>query len=617
MGAAIAAPVCVAIITFAAFLPVLRAGFVAWDDDKNFTDNPMYRGLGPDQLRWMWTTFHMGHYVPLSWMTLGLDYELWGMNPAGYHLSNLLLHTASAIVVYFLARRLLAGARSERSQNGVRLDLADAKSSLTPFFAAAFAALAFAVHPLRVESVAWVTERRDVLSGLFYFSSVLAYLRSHDAGRGVGWYVAALVLFVAALLSKATAMTLPAVLLLVEVYPLRRLGGAIGWWSAAARRVYAKLVPFAALAVAAAALSIIALHPPSQLGFAQKVAVSAYSILFYVRKTVVPTSLSPLYEMPRHVDPIAVRYVLGYLFAIALAAVAWAARRRWPAVAIAATGFVLITLPMLGIVQNGPQIAADRYTYDAAPALAVLAAAALILVGRATSGAIATAIGAAAILALSALTWTQSGVWHDSKTLWSRVLAVDSGSSIAHSAMANVMYRENRIDDGLEQSRRAVELAPDLAEGYNALGVGLARQGKPAEAIGAYERALALKPEFDEAENNLGVALAEQGDPASAITHHARAVAINPNSSSAQVDWGNALVRLGRTDEAIEHYVAALRLRPDNADAHHNWGVALARAGRYEEAIGQFQAALRLDPTHVEARAYLEKATELAKRTSK
>jgi tetratricopeptide (TPR) repeat protein len=611
-GAAIAAPVGVAILTFVAFIPVLRAGFVSWDDDKNFTDNPMYRGLGADQLHWMWTTFHMGHYVPLSWMTLGLDYRLWGMNPAGYHLSNLLLHTASAVIVYVLARRLLY----EQTIHDGGPGSAHAQSSSMPFLAAAFAALFFGVHPLRVESVAWVTERRDVLSGFFYFSSVLAYLHTDDERHRGRWYAAALALFAAALLSKASAMTLPAVLLLLEIYPLRRLGGGAGWTGAEARRVYRQLVPFALFAGGAAVLSIVALHPPNQLSFSQKLAVSAFSLLFYATKTFVPTGLSPLYEMPRHIDPLEPRYVAGYVFTLVLAAAAWRARRRWPAATIAVAAFVLITLPMLGVVQNGPQIAADRYTYDSAPAVAVITTAGLVLAARLASGSVASALGAAAILALSALTWTQSGVWHDSKSLWSRVLAVDSTSAIAHSAMANVLYRENRVEDGLEHSRRAIELAPEFAEGYNALGVGLARERRVADAAAAYEKALALKPAFDEAETNLGAVLSEQGDQTDAIVHFARGLALNPSSSNAQVDWGNALVRLGRMEEAIQHYAAALRLRPDNADAHHNWGVALAREGRFDAAEEQFQMALAIDPGHSEAREYLRQARDLARRSA-
>ncbi len=170
-------PLVIAALTFAAFLPVLRNGFVSWDDDKNFVENPHFRGLGLEQLHWMWTTFHMGHYVPLSWMTLGADYSLWGMNPAGYHLTSLLLHAANAVVVFLLARRLLAVNSREATSD------ADVPVAL----AAGFAALVFALHPLRVESVAWATERRDVLSGLFFFLSILIYVKSRELpGRARG-----------------------------------------------------------------------------------------------------------------------------------------------------------------------------------------------------------------------------------------------------------------------------------------------------------------------------------------------------------------------------------------------------------------------------------------------
>src|SRR6266567_1397027 len=224
-----AIPAAVALATVAAFLPVLRNGFVVWDDDRNFVENPHFRGLGLEQLRWMWTTFHMGHYVPLSWMTLGLDYDVWGMNPSGYHLTSLLLHAANAVVVYFLARWVLE--QTAAPQWGQT----PFEWSLTPFapfaLVAAIAALLFALHPLRVESVAWATERRDVLSGFFYFSSILAYLRSRGKDESKRGYWIAVLLFVCALLSKATSMSLPAVLLILNVYPMRRIGGAAAWTS--------------------------------------------------------------------------------------------------------------------------------------------------------------------------------------------------------------------------------------------------------------------------------------------------------------------------------------------------------------------------------------------------
>lgn len=595
-----AAPLVVAALTIVAFLPVLQNGFVSWDDDRNFVENPHFRGLGLDHLRWMWTTFHMGHYVPLSWMTLGLDYEVWGMNPAGYHLTSLVLHAANAVVVYALSRRLLA-----LSMSG---SLVDSSRWLT--VGAAFAALVFAVHPLRVESVAWATERRDVLSGFFYLSSLLAYLRWRDSNSRRRTYWIALALFACALLSKATSMSLPAVLLILNVYPLRRLGWSSGWWSESAKRVYSEIAPFALLAASTAALSIIALHPPSQLGPAAKLVVSAYSLVFYLWKTIAPIGLAPLYEMPQHVDPAAMRFVASAAIVAVIAAVAWALSRRRPGVVAAFVAFFVVTLPMLGVVQNGPQIAADRYTYHAAPALALLAGAGLLVLLR-WAPPIAGGLAAIIVLALAGLTWEQSTIWRNSETLWSRVLDVDDESSIAHSAMANILYRQNRVQEAIEHSQRAVAIAPEYPEALNGLGVGLARQGRAADAIEDYRRALAIKPAYDDAETNWGVALAQQGDAAGAIEHYQRALAINPDNSNAHVNWGNALVRLDRPDEAIVHYAAALRIRGDNADAHHNWGVALARQGKFAEAIEHFRAALTIDPNHAEAQQYLDKATQL------
>lgn len=595
-----ALPVGIALLTIVAFLPVLRNGFVSWDDDKNFVENPHFRGLGLDQLRWMWTTFHMGHYVPLSWMTLGLDYEVWGMNPTGYHLTSLLLHAGNAVVVYLLARALFESSDiGSPNEHPFRLDAA-----------AAFSALVFAVHPLRAESVAWATERRDVLSGLFYFSSLLVYLRSRNTAASRRGYWFALALFICALLSKATSMSLPAVLFVLNVYPLRRLGSASGWRSTEARRVYVEIAPFALLAAATAGLSIVALHPPGQLGVAAKLAVSAYSLVFYLWKTVAPLGLAPLYEMPQHVDPGATRFVASAMIVATLAAIAWLLRRRQPGVTTALVAFFVVTLPMLGVVQNGPQIAADRYTYLAAPALAVLAGAGLLALLR-SSAALAGGGATAIVLALAALTWEQSGVWRDSETLWLRVLDVDGESSIAHSALSNILYRQNRVQEAIEHSERAVAIAPDYPEAINGLGVGLARQGRLADAIEEYRRALAIKPEYDDAETNWGVTLVQQNDVAGAIVHYQRALAINPDNSNAHVNWGNALVRLNRIDEAIGHYAAALRIRADNAEAHHNWGVALARQGKFADAIEHFRAALAIDPNHVEAREYLEKATQL------
>src|SRR5438128_12526347 len=367
-------PVLIALVTFVPFLPTLDNQFVNWDDDKNLLKNPHYRGLGWSQLRWMWTAFHLGHYIPLTWMTFGLDYLLWGMNPLGYHLTNLLLHAANAVVFFFVARRTLSLALPSPSERGHALAVS-----------AGVAALVFAIHPLRVESVAWVTERRDVLSGLFYLLTILMYLRACERGaRGRGWYWLSVAVFVGALLSKSMVVNLPVVLVILDVYPLRRLGGSIGWRSEPARRVYVEKIPFVLLAAAASAIAVMAqssVHAVAslaQLSVPGRVAISAYGLSFYLWKMVVPVNLSPVYELRPPVNPWATPFLLSYGVVLALTAIALALRRRVPGLPAAWVAYIVVLLPVLGIFQSGPQIAADRYTYLAGLGWAILAGAGLL-----------------------------------------------------------------------------------------------------------------------------------------------------------------------------------------------------------------------------------------------
>src|SRR5881628_957620 len=397
-------PVLVALVTFAAFLPALHNQFVNWDDDKNFLDNPYYRGLGWSQLRWMWTT-HLGHYIPLTWMTLGLDYLLWGMNPVGYHLTNLLLHVANAVVFFFVVRWLLTRALSSPSERGYALAVS-----------AGVAALVFAIHPLRVESVAWVTERRDVLSGLFYLLTILIYLRACERGaRGRGWYWLSVAVFVGALLSKSMVVNLPVVLVILDVYPLRRLGGSIGWRSEPARRVYVEKIPFVLLAAAASAIAVMAqssVHAVAslaQLSVPGRVAISTYGLSFYLWKMVVPVNLSPVYELRPPVNPWATPFLLSYGVVLALTAIALALRRRVPGLPAAWVAYIVVLLPVLGIFQSGPQIAADRYTYLAGLGWAVLAGAGLLSVWRRLPF-LSTGLVVCILLGLGILTWNQGQV---------------------------------------------------------------------------------------------------------------------------------------------------------------------------------------------------------------
>ena len=589
-------PAIVAALAVIAYIPALGAGFVTWDDNRNFLDNTAWRGLGLTELRWMWTTTHMGHYIPLTWMSLGLDYVLWGMSPAGYHVVNVVLHGMNAALVYVLAKRVLglAGVGSSDRRG--------------PLFPSVVAALVFAVHPLRVESVAWITERRDMLSLLWYLGSVLCYLRyATDEHKQVRWYVASLGLFIAAVLSKATSVTVPAALLVLNAYPLRRFGGAAGYWSSSARRVIVELVPFGAVSLAAGVLSVVALHPPAQLNAAQKLAVSAYSLAFYLWKTLVPTGLAALYEMPQRVDVWAPRYVLSGALVVAITIGAWLVRRRSPGVTAAWFAFLLVMLPMLGIVQNGPQIVADRYTYHAAPILGLLVGAAWARWHDAAVW-LRSGVPAGVLLVLGAATWHQTRYWRDSEALWSRVLSVDSTSSIAQIAMGDLLIAQGRAAEAAEHYGRGVELDPDYAEGHNNLGVALARDGRFADAIVHYKAAVALDSTYADAYNNWGIALSRAGDQAGAMERYARAIALDPRNADALVNYGNALLRTGRALDAIDQYRTAATVRPRHADTHLNWGVALAQLGRMSEAADQFRIALELDPENADARTYLARA---------
>ena len=570
-------PVLIALVTFVAFVPTLQNQFLRWDDHKNFLGNPHYRGLGWTQLRWMWTT-HMGHYIPLTWMTLGLDYLLWGMNPLGYHLTNLLLHAANAVGFFFIARRLLALALPGPSEHDHALAVS-----------AGFAALVFAIHPLRVESVAWVTERRDVLSGLFYLFAILLYLRACERGeRGRGWYWAAVGLFAGALLSKSMAVNLPIVLLILDVYPLRRLGGATGWWSEPARRVYVEKIPFVLLAAAAAAIAVMAqlsVHAAAslaRLSVLGRLAVSAYGLSFYLWKMVVPWNLSPLYALPPTVNPWATPFLLSYGLVLALTAIVLALRRRVPGLPAAWVAYVVVLLPVLGIFQSGPQIAADRYTYLASFGWAILASACLLFcwrirrtskTGTPTTLPIA-GVATCLVAGLGVLTWNQVQIWHDSERLWTYTVAIHPNSSLAQFS----------------------------------LGIVLSEQGKPTEAIEHFQKGLELRPDEPSAHTNLGVALIQQGKLADAIEHFRQAVRIYPDDALAHTNWGSALIDLGKPSEAIEHFHLALRIHPDDALAHTNWGSALIHLGKPSEAIEHYSEALRIMPGLAEAQNGLGQA---------
>jgi hypothetical protein len=344
------------VVTAAVFAPSLLNGFVDWDDEINITRNVWFRGWSAAHVHWMLTNTLMGHYIPVTWISFALDHAIWGMNPFGYHLANVVLHALNAALVFLIALRLLAYA------------------TVWPIearrLAAGIATLFFAWHPLRAESVAWVTERRDVLSGFFFLLSVLGYLAAQErSGRARRLpLIASIVAFGLALLSKSIVMGLPLVLFVLDVYPLRRItlsraGLAAGW------HVVMEKIPYAILGIAGAAVAYYGVHsnqfltPMEAYPWPARVAMAFYSFWFYVATTAMPIGLSPLYELPASLSPVEPRFLGPMLGVTAITAVAFAMRRRRPALLAVWLSYAIILGPVSGIVHSGFQLAHDRYSY--------------------------------------------------------------------------------------------------------------------------------------------------------------------------------------------------------------------------------------------------------------
>ncbi len=601
-------PIVVVALTVAAFFPALQNGFVDWDDDKTILQNLHYRGFEWAQIRWMLTTFYMGHYQPLSWLTLALDYFLWGLDPFGYHLTSLILHGVNALIFYFIAIRLLSLASAGAAEIEIRP-------------AACFAALVFAIHPLRVESVVWVTERRDVLAGLFFLLTILCYLKGAAAtakAPRMRWMASAVIIYGLSLLSKAAGMTLPIVLLALDVYPLRRLGdSAKKWLAPETRKIWLEKIPFFLLALVFGVVALLAQREAGALlllenyGITKRLAQAFFGVFFYLWKTIVPLSLSPIYALPLHLETSdRLLFVFSVVVDLGITAVLVIHRRRWPALLAAWICYLALLAPVLGFFQAGPQLAADRYTYLSCLGWAMILAGALLRILHArpdrrdnTQIVVAAAIVIAMILlSLGALTWQQTQAWRDPLTLWRHAVRIYPGASKAQNNLANALVHRGRVVEAIEHYRQALRIDPDYKEGHHNLGLTLAGRGEWEEAMREYRQALRIDPRYKEAHNNLAVVLFYQERLEEAIEHYRAAVEIDPGYKVAHNNLGVALGRQNKPAEAIKHFKRALETDPDYKDAHYNLANALADRGDTAQAIEHYRAALRIDPGYEEAR---------------
>jgi tetratricopeptide (TPR) repeat protein len=552
------------VATLLAYTPVFDAGFV-WDDDDYVTANATLRSTAG--LRRIWTEpGAVPQYYPLTFTSLWLEFQLAGLDARVYHATNVLLHATSAVLVYLV----LAGLGLPAAWLGAAL---------------------FALHPVHVESVAWVAERKNVLSGVLYLAATLVYLPRLDGG-GARWRLpAALGLFGAALLAKTVTCTWPVVMIVLAWWRLGR-------WP---RQVAREMLPALALGGAAGVLTmwmerhhVGAVGADWNLTLPERLLVAGRVPWFYVRTLVLPVQLSFIYPRWTIDAAAAWQWAFPLCTAAALGLLLWQHRRLGTGALVAAVFFLVTLAPAAGFIPVYPMrysFVADHFQYLASLGPLVVAAALLRRAGPLPAGAV--------VLLLAVLTHQRGHAFRDAETLWRDTIVKNPGASMPRLNLGLLLQQAGRLDEAIAEYRHALAAHPDEADLHDNLGVALAAQGHLDEAIGHWRRALALAPARAGTHGNLGNALAQQGDLGGAVAAYEAALRIEPTHADASNNLGNVLAMLGRADDAIARYQAALRYDPAFAQPHENLGRVYLALGRPADAERELRAALALAPTSV------------------
>jgi tetratricopeptide (TPR) repeat protein len=619
--------VAIVVLTAAVYWPVRGYDFVSVDDPIYATDNPFLRGgVTWSSVPGTLTSTYAHFWHPLTLLSLMADVSVFGLHSGPLHVTNLLLHLCS-VSVLFLALLRMTGAAGR----------------------SAFVAALFALHPLHVESVAWIAERKDVLSTVFWMLTLWAWAGYARSGKQRTYWVA-LAFFALGLMAKPMLVTLPVTLLLLDVWPLGRVaphgfraaGGRTGllraWWPLVREKI-----PFFALAAAAGVVAVLAqgsaVASLEAIPVWTRAATALVAYLTYIGKMIWPIGLTVFYPLPTSVP---IWLAVGALAVLAgITVVVIRLRRRQPFLAVGWVWYVVTLLPVSGIVQVGTHAMADRYTYVPLVGLFVMVAwgvPALVGAGRARQWALG-GIGAVVVLACAVSARAQVATWADSGALWQHALEVTPDNYYAHHAMATLLREQGRNTEAVAHLNESIRLNPSFPDARNNLGMALEALGRRDEAMVQYAEALRIDPGMPDANNNLGAvllklgradeaiprfvealrrlpdsfiardnlgqALAERGRYTEAEVDYTEALRLRPEFSAAHAHMGAALSNQGRLTEAVAEYREALRLEPAVADTHNNLGVVLGALGRTDEAAAEFQEALRLDPGHVLAHVNL------------
>jgi Flp pilus assembly protein TadD len=591
-----ALPLLLALAVLAVYWPVARFPFIGFDDDVYVTRNAwvLAEGFGAADVAHAFTTFTGGNWHPVTMLSHKLDVALFGVSPGAFHAENALIHLAATLLLFRLFRRTTG----------------------RPVESAAVAAL-FAIHPLHVESVAWISERKDVLCAFFTLLSLGAWARYAETGSARR-YLAAFGWAVAAMLSKPMAVTLPVMLLLFDGWPLGRLRGLPperpGAPPGGIRRALLEKVPFLAASLAVGVATLAAQREGGAVSGVDLLPVGArlsnalVSYGWYLAKAAWPAGLSVFYPYPA-VPHDAWKVAGSALGLAAVTALSIRESRRRPYLLFGWLWYLATLLPVIGLVQAGAQGAADRYSY--LPLVGIFAMAAWGVSGLLPASAAGRrAVAAAATLALAAAGYAASRqveTWRSTEALFARALDVTADNWLAHDQLGYRLWETGRAAEAVPHLREAVRIRPDYPKAHHNLGLALAALGATDEAAGQFGEAVGLAPADASSRRGLGVALARGGRIGEAVVQFREAVRLRPDDAGGITDLAAALLQSGNSVEAERWLREAIRIAPDRPEAHHLLGVALAGRGERAEAASRFREALRLKPDHEPARAGLDR----------
>jgi tetratricopeptide (TPR) repeat protein len=580
-------------LTLAVYWQVGNHQFLSFDDNVYVTANPhVANGITGRNIIWALTAVDAGNWHPLTWLSHMTDVQLFGMNPRAHHLTNVVLHTLSALLLSLLLVRLTG----ERWQS-------------------AFVAALFALHPLHVESVAWVAERKDVLSGLFWLLTLFAYAE-YARSRKLLFYGLSLCCFVLGLMAKPMLVTLPVIMLLLDFWPLARYET-----KKSVVALIQEKIPFFVCSLFSVLITLYAQHKGGAIGtlsefpFAHRAQNALVAYAAYIGKTLWPHNLAVYYPFPSYIP---LWQVIGALFILTVLSVTvLQSRKRHPYLAVGWFWFVITLLPVIGLIQVGDQAMADRYSYIPLIGLGLMAAWGFPdLIQRAPyRKPVAALLAGTLVIASAAVTWQQLGYWQNNISLYRHDLRVTAGNNKMHYNLGLALQTEGDLDGAIQNYQEAIRINPSLADSHNNLGVALQAKGYLDPAIREFQAALRINPNYSNAHINLGAVLQTRGNLDEAILEYQKALLIDPNDTDAHYNLGIVLQAKGNLDGAIQEYREALRTNPNHMKAYSNLGIVLFMQGDLDGAIRSFQASLNISPHDITVEKNLTLAlTERKKR---